>query len=137
MERSVVLIKPDGVQKRVIGEILNRIEKSGLRLVGLKMVKLTDALLDVWYAHHKDKPFFQSLKNFMKQTPVVAMLWEGENAVKIIRDLCGPTDSREAPKGTIRGDYGKDIQENIVHASDSSETAEKELKLMFQPEEIH
>lgn len=137
MERSIVLIKPDGIKKKLVGEVISRFGKAGLSLIGLKMLVLTDAFLDVWYAHHKDKPFFSQLKAFMMQTPVVAMLWEGENAVSKIRDLCGPTDSTKAPKGTIRGDYGNSIQENIVHASDSPETAEKEVKLMFQPSEIH
>lgn len=137
MERSVVLIKPDGMKKKVVGEVINRMEKANLNLVGLKLIRLSDALLDVWYAHHKEKPFFPKLKSFMMQTPVVAMLWEGENAVKIIRDLCGPTDSTKAPKGTIRGDFGESVQANIVHASDSPETAEKEASLIFQPEEIH
>ncbi|MBI2029154.1 nucleoside-diphosphate kinase [Candidatus Gottesmanbacteria bacterium] len=137
MERSVVLIKPDGMKKRVIGEVINRMEKSGLKVVGLKMIKLSDALLDVWYAHHKQKPYFAGIKSYMMSTPVVAMIWEGDNAVKIIRDLAGPTDSTKAAKGTIRGDLGKDIQENVIHASDSKESAEKEVSLMFQPDEIH
>lgn len=137
MERSVVLIKPDGMKKKVVGEVISRFEKAGLSLVGLKMLVLTNALLDIWYAHHKDKPFFPQLKAFMKQTPVIAMLWEGENVVAKIRELCGPTDSTKALKGTIRGDFGESIQENIVHASDSVETAEKEVGLMFLPDEIH
>ncbi len=137
MERSVVLIKPDGMKKQVIGEVINRMEKADLRVVGLKMIRLSDALLDVWYAHHKDKPFFPSIKSYMMSSPVVAMIWEGDKAISIIRDLCGPTDSRKAQKGTIRGDFGRDIQENVVHASDSRESAEKEINLMFQPEEIH
>lgn len=137
MERSIVLIKPDGMKKKVVGDVINRMEKAGLRVVGLKMLKLSDALLDVWYAHHKEKPYFKGIKSYMMSTPVVAMVWEGENAIKIIRDLAGPTDSTKAVKGTIRGDLGKDIQENVIHASDSKESAEKELSLMFQPEEIH
>lgn len=137
MERSVVLIKPDGMKKRVIGEVTNRMEKAGLRVIGLKMLKLSDALLDVWYAHHKEKPYFAGIKAYMMSTPVVAFVWEGENAIKKIRDLAGPTDSTKAPKGTIRGDLGKDIQENVIHASDSKESADKEVSLMFQPEEIH
>lgn len=133
----MVLIKPDGMKKKVVGEVINRIERAGLNLVGLKLIKLSDALLDVWYAHHKEKPFFPKLKAFMMQTPVVAMLWEGENAIKIIRELAGPTDSKKANKGTIRGDFGDSVQENIVHASDSPETAAKEAALMFHHDEIH
>ena len=137
MERSIVLIKPDGMKKKVIGDVINRMEKAGLRVVGLKMLKLSDALLDVWYVHHKEKPYFKGIKSYMMSTPVVAMVWEGDNAIKIIRDLAGPTDSTKAVKGTIRGDLGKDIQENVIHASDSKESAEKELSLMFRPEELH
>lgn len=137
MEKSIVLIKPDGMKKKVIGDVVNRMEKAGLRVIGLKMLRLSDALLDIWYAHHKEKPYFKGIKSYMMSTPVVAMVWEGENAIKIIRDLAGPTDSTKAPKGTIRGDLGKDIQENVIHASDSKESAEKELSLMFQPDEIH
>ncbi len=137
MEQSLVLIKPDGMKKKIIGDVINRFERAGLQVVGLKMVRLSDVLLDVWYAHHKNKPFFPKLKTFMMQTPVVAMLWQGNDAVKTIRDLCGPTNSVQAPKGTIRGDFGQDIQENIIHASDSVQTAVKEIKLLFLPEEIH
>ncbi len=137
MERSIVLIKPDGMKKKVIGDVINRMEKAGLQVVGLKMLKLSDALLDVWYSHHKEKSYFAQIKSYMMSTPVIAMVWEGDNVIKIIRDLAGPTDSTKAVKGTIRGDLGKDIQENVIHASDSKESAKKELSLMFQPEEIH
>lgn len=136
MERTVVLIKPDGMKKGLIGEVISRFEKEDFKLLAIKIVKMKQELLEIWYAHHKDKPFFPSIINFMQETPVLAMLWQGENVVARSRDLTGPTDSRESPKGTIRGDFGEDIQRNILHVSDSRETAEKEEKLMFSPKEI-
>src|SRR3989344_294915 len=105
MEQSVVLVKPDGFQRGLIGEIIHRFERKGLKLVGLKMISLSDALLDEWYAHHKDKPFFGSLKSYMKSYPVVAMLWEGKEAVSTIRQMVGVTLARKAEPGTIRGDF--------------------------------
>lgn len=136
MEQTVVLIKPDAMKKKIVGEITKRFEDAGFRLVGCKMLRLTDELLNIWYAHHKDKPFFASLCQFMKETAVAAQVWEGENVVAKIRDLIGPTDSRLASKGTIRGDFGDDNQKNIIHASDSPETAGKEKKLIFTGAEI-
>lgn len=136
MERSVVLVKPDGVQRAVIGEILHRFERKGLKLVGLKMISLDDALLDEWYVHHKDKPFFAGLKSYMKSYPVVAMLWEGVDAVATIRLMVGVTKAREADAGTIRGDFAMSQQYNLIHASENSEIAEREVKLMFQDNEI-
>lgn len=131
MEQTVILIKPDGVEKRVVGEVLSRFEKAGFRIAALKMITLTDEILDIWYAHHKDKPFFPELKAFMQRTPVIAAVIEGENVVNCVRDICGPTDSTKAPKGTIRGDLGSSIQENIIHASDSVERAKEEKELLF------
>ncbi|OGG02757.1 nucleoside-diphosphate kinase [Candidatus Gottesmanbacteria bacterium RBG_16_37_8] len=136
MERTVVLIKPDAVKKGVIGEIITRMEKEGYILVAAKFLRMPDDLLDDWYAHHKDKPFFPELKAFMTSTPVMAMLWEGKDAVSGLRKLCGPTDARKAPKGTIRGDYGKDVQENAIHASEDEHAANKEMDLIFLPHEI-
>lgn len=136
MERTVVLVKPDGVKKGLIGEVILRFEKKGFKLLATKMVKMTEELLAVWYAHHKDKPFFPSICQFMQETPVVAMLWQGEDIVLQARELAGPTDSQRALKGTIRGDFGEDIQRNIVHVSDSKEAAQKEESLVFSPEEI-
>src|SRR5258708_27790070 len=101
MERSVVLVKPDGVQRGLIGEIIHRFERKGLKLVAVKMISLEDELLDEWYAHHKDKPFFPKLKAYMKSYPVIAMLWEGTEAVSTIRKLVGVTKAREAESGTI------------------------------------
>src|SRR3982751_768738 len=102
MEQSVVLVKPDGVQRALVGEIISRFEKKGLKLVAIKMVSLDDAVLDSWYAHHKDKPFFPGLKSYMKSYPVVAMLWEGIDAATTIRTMIGVTKAREAQPGTIR-----------------------------------
>jgi len=136
MERSVVLVKPDGVQRALIGEIIHRFERKGLKLVGLKMISLKDALLDEWYAHHKDKPFFGGLKSYMKSYPVVAMLWEGKEAVATIRKMIGVTLARSAEPGTIRGDFAMSQQYNLIHASESVEIAKKEEKLMFVPSEI-
>lgn len=136
MERTVVLIKPDAVHKGVIGKIISRFEKDGFLLVAAKFLKLPDDLLDDWYAHHKDKPFFPELKSFMTSTPVMAMLWEGRDAVFKIRQLCGPTDAKKAEKGTIRGDFGSDIQRNAIHASEDEHAANKEMDLIFLPHEI-
>lgn len=136
MERSVVLVKPDGLQRGVVGEIIHRFERKGLRLSGIKMLALSDALLDEWYAHHKDKQFFPGLKEYMKTAPVVAMLWEGVEAVSTVRKLIGITKAREAEAGTIRGDFAMSQQYNLVHASETKEIAEKEEKLIFNPDEV-
>lgn len=136
MERSVVLVKPDGVQRGIVGEIIARFEKKGLHLVGIKMISLSDAILDEWYAHHKDKPFFGDLKQFMMSAPVVAMVWQGPHVASIIRTMIGPTKASEAPTGTVRGDFAVSTQYNIIHASESAEIAKKEIQLMFTPEEL-
>lgn len=136
MERTVVLIKPDGLQRGLVGEIMHRFERKGLKLVGIKMIRLTDDILDNWYAHHKDKPFFATLKSFMEWTPVVAMVWEGVEAIGAVRKIVGITKSREAEAGSVRGDFGMSGSQNIIHASDSPESAEKELGLIFNADEI-
>ena len=136
MERSVVLVKPDGVQRGLIGEIIHRFERKGLKLVGLKMISLNDAILDEWYAHHKDKPFFSGLKSYMKSYPVIAMLLDGKDAVATIRKMIGVTKARDAEQGTIRGDFAMSQQYNLVHASESIEIAKKEQGLIFSKEEI-
>src|SRR3989338_5625593 len=122
-EHTVVLMKPDALQRNLIGEILHRFERKGLKIVGLKMMKLGDAILDAHYEHHKEKPFFPKLKAFMMQAPVVAIVLEGIEAVSVVRTLCGETSGRKAVPGTIRGDFSISQQANIVHASDSSENA--------------
>jgi nucleoside-diphosphate kinase len=135
LQRSVVLLKPDALQRGYVGEIISRFEKKGLKLMGLKMMKLTDKILDDWYEHHKVKPFFGDLKKFMMSTPIIAMLWEGQEAINTIRKLCGTTKGYEAEAGSIRGDFALSGQHNIIHASDSAETAQKEEKLIFKPSE--
>lgn len=131
IEKTVVLIKPDGMEKHVVGQIIDRFERAGLVLVNLKMVQLTQEVLDVWYAHHKDKPFFPELSKQMMSTPVVAMVLEGEGAVEKVFAICGPTDPAEAAPGTLRRDFGVDKPHNVVHRSDSVEAAEKEITLLF------
>jgi nucleoside-diphosphate kinase len=136
MEKTVVLVKPDGVQRGLIGEIIHRFERKGLRLASIKMISLDDILLDEWYAHHKDQPFFPSLKTYMKSYPIVAMLWEGIDCVETVRKMIGITKARDAAPGTIRGDFAMSQQRNLVHASESSEIAEREIKIMFNDDEI-
>jgi nucleoside-diphosphate kinase len=136
-EKTVVLIKPDGVSKNIIGKVLDRFESAGLKISALKLVRLTQAILDVWYAHHKDKPFFPELSKQMMSTPVVAMIVSGEGAIEKVFAICGPTDPKEAAPGTIRRDFGVDKPHNAVHRSDSEEAARKEIGLLFTPEEIY
>ena len=131
MEKTVVLVKPDGVQRGLIGEIITRFERKGLRLAGLKMISLGDAILDEWYAHHKDKSFFPDLKSYMMSYPVVAMLWEGLDAAVTVRKLIGITKARDAEPGTIRGDFAMSQQYNLIHASESVDAARKEEALIF------
>jgi len=136
MQRTIVLVKPDGLQRGLIGLIISRFERKGLKLIGLKMTRLTDEILDHWYAHHKDKPFFKHLKDFMKSDPIVAMVWEGLDSVDAVRLMCGVTKGSQAEPGSIRGDFGLSNQLNIIHASDSSEAAKKELHLIFSNDEV-
>jgi nucleoside-diphosphate kinase len=136
MERTLVLLKPDALQRGLLGEILARFERKGLKVAGLKMLQLEDALLDDHYSHLSHLPFFGEIKAFMMQTPVVALCLEGVNSVETVRRMCGITKSWEADPGTIRGDYGMSIQANLVHASDSLETAEKEVPRFFSPAEL-
>ena len=135
-ERTVVLVKPDGVQRGLIGEIIHRFERKGLRLAGLKMISLSDAILDEWYAHHKDKAFFPDLKSYMQSYPVVAMLWEGIDAALTVRKMIGITKARDAEPGTIRGDFAMSQQYNLIHASESVEAARKEEALIFVEDEV-
>lgn len=136
MEKSFVLLKPDCMQRALCGEIVSRFEKKGLKIVGMKMIHLGEAELKAHYAHHSDKPFFPGLIAFMKSAPCVALAIEGIDAVKVLRSMCGATNSRDALPGTIRGDYSNSIPANIIHASDSKETAEKELKRFFSKREL-
>lgn len=136
MEKTVVLIKPDGMEKHVVGKIVTKFEDAGLNIAALKMVKLTQPILDMWYAHHKDKPFFPELSSFMMSTPIVAMVVTGEGAIQKVFDICGPTDPAEAQPGTIRRDFGESKGKNVVHRSDSVEAAEKEIGWLFKSEEV-
>jgi len=136
MERSLILIKPDAVQRGLGGAILNRLEDNGLKLAGLKMLKMDEELALKHYAPHKDKPFFNSLVNYITSGPVLAAVFEADNAVARAREIMGTTDPSNAEAGTIRKDYGLDIEKNSVHGSDSVTTAENEIKLFFNPEEI-
>ena len=129
MERTLVILKPCTIQRGLIGEIISRFEKKGLRLVGAKMIWLTDEILKEHYAHLLDKPFFGRIKDAMEVCPVIVCCWEGVDAVQVVRTISGPTNGRIAQPGTIRGDYSMSIQENMVHASDSIETAKIELNL--------
>lgn len=135
-QQSVVLIKPDGLQRGLVGEIISRFEKKGLKLSAMKLTYLNDQILEEWYAHHKDKPFFPKLKSFMQRSPVVAMLWEGIECIDAVRKLTGITKSRAAEAGSIRGDLGMSQQLNLIHASDSEEAAKKERALIFSEGEV-
>src|SRR4030095_14073501 len=136
MERTLVLIKPDAVQRALIGRIITRFEEKGLKLAGIKLMKLSDALLNEHYSHHADKPYFAGIRRFMQSTPVVAICLEGLDSVETVRRLCGITKSREAAAGTIRGDWALSIQANLVHASDSVATAAQEVPRFFDPSEL-
>ena len=136
MERTLVLLKPGAVQRGYIGEIITRFEKKGLKLVGAKMMNLNDEILNEHYAHLADKAFFNDLKSFMKSNPVIALCWEGLDAVSVVRRICGTTNSRDAELGTIRGDLGMSGSANLVHASDILDNAKVEIKRFFLPEEL-
>jgi nucleoside-diphosphate kinase len=136
MERTLILIKPDAVQRSLLGEIINRFERKGLKILGLKMMQLEDAILEDHYSHLADKPFFGGIRDFMKSTPVVAMVLEGVDAVEAVRIIVGPTKGRAADAGSIRGDFSMSIQTNIVHASDSADNAKAEIARFFKDEEV-
>ena len=136
VQQSVVLVKPDGLQRGLVGEIISRFEKKGLKLSAIKMVQLDDPILEEWYSHHKNKPFFPKLAGFMKRSPVVAMLWEGIECIDAVRKITGITKSREAEAGSIRGDLGMSQQHNLIHASDGVESAAKERDLIFTGDDI-
>ncbi len=137
MEKTLVLIKPDAVQRGLASTILSRLEQTGLKMVGIKMLHLDKALAQEHYAVHRDKPFFNDLVNYISSAPIVAAVFQGEKVVEISRKIMGTTDPKKAESGTIRGDFGQDIEHNSVHGSDSAETAEKEIKLFFSEDEIY
>lgn len=136
-ERTLVLIKPDAIQRGLVGEIVGRFERKGLKLIGMKMMSLDEAVLKEHYAHIADKPFFPGVSNFMKSSPVIAMCFEGLEVVEAVRILCGITKSRKAEAGSIRGDLAMSVACNVVHASDSVENAEAEVARFFTPEELY
>ena len=136
MERSLVLIKPDAMQRGLAGTIIGRLEKVGLKLVAIKMLHLDKALAQRHYAIHRDKPFFESLVDYITSAPIIAAVFEGEKAVELARNAMGATDPAKAETGTIRGDFGLNIEHNSVHGSDSTETASEEIKLFFSKDEI-
>ena len=129
--RTLVLVKPDGVRRGLTGEIVSRIEKKGLRIVALRMLQMDEALARRHYAVHEGKPFFNDLVDFITSGPVVAMVLEGEKAVDVVRTMMGDTDPKKSAPGTIRGDLGMDIGQNLIHGSDSEENARKEIDLFF------
>jgi nucleoside-diphosphate kinase len=137
MERTLVLIKPDAVARGLVGEITTRLERRGLLLVGCKMMKLDDAVLAEHYAHLVDKPFYPRIAEFMSSLPIVAQCWEGVDAVRVVRDMTGVTNSRDAAPGTIRGDLGMSVQCNVVHTSESTEVAASEVDRFFAGAELH
>ena len=136
MERSLVLIKPDAMKRGLAGVIIARLEKRGLKIVAMKMLQMHEALAQKHYAVHKDKPFFKDLVEFITSTPIIAAVFEGDKAIEAIRQAMGATDPVKAAPGSIRGDFGLDIQQNLVHGSDSAENAEREINLFFSPKEI-
>jgi len=136
MERSLVLIKPDAMQRRLAGAIISRLQGEGLKLVAIKMLHMDRALAERHYAIHRDKPFYEDLVNYIISTPIVASVFEGEGAVELIRKTMGATDPAKAEAGTIRSNFGLDVQRNSTHASDSVENAETEIKLFFSKDEI-
>jgi len=136
MERTYCMVKPDGVQRNTVGEIIARFEKKGIKIVALKMMQIPQATAEKHYGEHKDKPFFADLVNFITSGPVVAMVLEGENVISMVRTMMGATNPKDSAPGTIRGDFGMTIDKNVIHGSDSPESAEREINIFFKPEEI-
>ncbi len=136
MERTLILLKPDCVQRRLVSEVLGRFERKGLRLAALKLLQADKALAERHYAVHRERPFFPSLVQFLTSGPTVALVLEGPNAVVVARNLIGATDGAKAAPGTIRGDFALSVQNNLVHGSDSVENAQSEIALWFKPEEL-
>jgi nucleoside-diphosphate kinase len=136
MEKTLIILKPDCMEKRLAGAVLDRFQKEGFDIVAAKLAKLTPELLKKHYAHIAERPFFPELAAFMGSRPVLIVVLQGENVIARVRELLGPTDSKKAPKGTIRGDYGTDVSVNICHASDSPESAAAEVARFFAPAEV-
>ncbi|NCB83086.1 MAG: nucleoside-diphosphate kinase [Bacteroidia bacterium] len=136
MEQTLVILKPSALQRALVGEVIKRFEQKGLRLAGIKMIQLSDQILNEHYAHLADRPFFKRIKDSMMITPVIVTCWEGKDSVRVVRTMTGSTNSRDAVPGTIRGDLSMSMQENIVHTSDSVENAREELARFFSDDEI-
>lgn len=136
MEQTFLMVKPDGVQRNLVGEIVHRFERKGFKLAGAKLMMVSEGLAQEHYAEHKERPFFGELVEFITSGPVFAMVWEGENVIVTARDMMGKTNPQEAVSGTVRGDYGVTVGKNIIHGSDSSESAEREINLFFNKEEL-
>lgn len=136
MEKTLAIIKPDGVERGLIGEVISRLEKAGISIVAMKMIRMTKSQAEGFYAVHKDRPFFDSLTNFMSSGPVVVMVLEGEDVIKRYRKIMGATNYKEAEEGTIRRDFATEIERNVVHGSDSTESAEFEINYFFNSFEI-
>ena len=136
IEQTLVLVKPDGVQRGLAGEIIGRLERRGLRLVAMKLMRITEELAGRHYAEHREKPFFGGLVEFITSAPVVAMVWEGPGAVAMVRTMMGATNPANAAPGTMRGDLAVDFGMNVIHGSDSPESAQREVSLFFAPDEV-
>jgi nucleoside-diphosphate kinase len=136
VERTYLMVKPDGVQRGLCGEIVNRFEKKGLKLVAMKLMVIPKDVAENHYGEHKGKKFYDSLISYITSGPVLAMVWEGDNAVAVCRNMMGKTNPQESAPGTIRGDYGMQTGMNLIHGSDSPESAEREIKIFFKPEEL-
>jgi len=136
MQQTLVLLKPDALERGLVGEIISRLEGRGLKIVAMKMIWVDEALAKRHYAVHEGKPFFEGLVEFITSSPIIAAVFEGEDAVAVVRNAMGETDPARAAPGTIRGDLAQDIGRNLVHGSDSEETAEEEIKLFFSQKEI-
>ncbi|MEB3779031.1 MAG: nucleoside-diphosphate kinase [Desulfurococcales archaeon] len=136
VEKTLVLVKPDGVSRGLVGEVISRFERKGFRIKALKMLRMTREQAEEFYSVHRGKHFYNDLVDFITSGPIVAMILEGDSAIEVVRLMIGATDGRKAAPGTIRGDYSLSIQNNIVHASDSRESYEREVKVVFKPEEI-
>lgn len=136
MEKTFLMVKPDGVQRNLIGEIVNRFEKKGYQLVGAKLMQIPTELAEQHYGEHKERPFFGELVDFITSGPVFAMVWEGENVISTARLMMGATNPKESAPGTIRGDFAVTVGKNIIHGSDSPESAEREIGLFFKQEEL-
>lgn len=136
MERTFLAIKPDGVQRGIIGKIISRLEEKGFKLVAMKFMLVSNELAEKHYGEHKAKPFFKGLVSFITSGPIVAMVWEGKDAINALRKMMGKTNPFEADQGTIRGDFGIDIGRNVVHGSDSADSAKREISLFFKQDEI-